>query len=117
MLIASGKADEAIGILSAHDKVDDVEMVADTARLKGIAEVLRGDEEGLGRLQHAIRVRPWDEAGWEALAWGRKTEKVVDGLITGWRSEASKWRSEWSHNALLRGRIPVQIRLSVAAFA
>ena len=72
MLIASGKPEQAIGVLDAHTRVDAIEVVAETLRLKGMAEVLIGDEGGLRSLQRAIRLRPSDEVGRQGLAWGRK---------------------------------------------
>jgi hypothetical protein len=27
---------------------------------------------GMGELQKAVQLAPWEEKGWEGLAWGRK---------------------------------------------
>jgi superkiller protein 3 len=72
-LIATDKAEEAIGLLALQERGDDSTTVAETLRLRGIAEILGGDEEGVRRLQQAVRARPWEESGWQALTWGRTT--------------------------------------------
>ncbi len=72
MLIASGKAEEAIGVLAVQEKGDEAEVVAETHRLRGMAEVLSGGRSGLKSLQAAVRTRPWDDVTWQSLAWARK---------------------------------------------
>jgi hypothetical protein len=64
--IAAGKP-EAADTLLAGAGAD-----ADAARLRGEALVLSGDDAGIAYLQRAVRLRPWDDSAWEALAWARR---------------------------------------------
>ncbi|WVQ80586.1 hypothetical protein IAT38_002691 [Cryptococcus sp. DSM 104549] len=82
-LIQAGKSKDAIGVLGKADpqEVVEVEVRAEGERLRGVAEVLEGDEEGVKRVQRGVMLAPWLEEGWEALAWGRKivAEAEVEG--------------------------------------
>jgi superkiller protein 3 len=67
-LIRDDKAGEAVGILGTRQGKESV----DGMRMRGVAELLDGEEGGLRKVQKAVRGRPWDVEGWEALAWSRK---------------------------------------------
>ncbi|KAK8858471.1 hypothetical protein IAR55_002698 [Kwoniella newhampshirensis] len=75
-LIKDGKANEAISVLSATDGMrngeDDVGIVSRMEILRGAAEILDGEEAGVGRVQRSVMLAPWAQEGWEAMAWGRK---------------------------------------------
>lgn len=81
-LLASGKVEEASTVLAGGlaGTGGDSALIAETLRLKGIAAVLEGADEsnGLGALQKSIMLRPWEQTGWEGLAWARKATHEVD---------------------------------------
>jgi superkiller protein 3 len=78
-LIASGRYEDAIHALEVLG--GDGQVLSEGLRLRGIAEIVGGADEGVGGLrlvQKSVLVRPWDEAGWEALAWARKAQLDVE---------------------------------------
>ncbi|WWD18361.1 hypothetical protein CI109_102811 [Kwoniella shandongensis] len=78
-LLKADRATEAIGVLSTTvGKEDDVEIVAKSERLRGVAEALDGDEAGTKRVQRSAMLAPWEQESWEALAWGRKVVAEAD---------------------------------------
>jgi len=74
-LIASGRYDDAGHALDGVGSGDG-EVLSEGLRLRGIAEIVGGADDtiGLGLVQKSVTVRPWEEAGWEALAWARKVQ-------------------------------------------
>ena len=81
MLIAMGKAEEAVRILSEAGG-ESVSIKSETMRLRGIAKVMSGDVEGgVSEVTAAIRVCPWDEKNWQGMAWARKADNgSADGV-------------------------------------
>lgn len=74
-LIASGRYEDATSALA--ELGGDGEVLSEGLRLRGIAEIVGGGDEGtagMGLVQKSVVVRPWEEAGWEALAWARKVQ-------------------------------------------
>lgn len=93
MLIVAGRAEEALSILLVDEPDRDFSQELDntgarklagvagqvgvatrseTLRLKGIAKILNADESGVSELMASVRVCPWDEENWEAVAWGKR---------------------------------------------
>jgi len=77
MLIALGRAEEAISVLAAQERIDRTMDVAETLRLRGIAEVLNANADGVKMSQKAVKLRPWDLVTWQALAWVRRRAEDV----------------------------------------
>jgi len=67
LLLEHGQSEEALGVLDSASIGGDTGVMAEQWRLRGMAELEEG-EEGKGSLQKAVRLRPWDEDGWRALA-------------------------------------------------
>lgn len=74
-LLAAGRAEDALALLGTPD----VRWDAEGSRLKGVARIEAGEEEGVREMQRAIKLRPWEERGWEGLAWGRKMIAEAEG--------------------------------------
>ena len=75
LLIADGKVDEAVALLTIDHSVYKTLSVDDKSellRLRGAARLVAGDGEGMSDLMGAVRVCPWDVKGLEGVAWGRK---------------------------------------------
>lgn len=75
-LIASGRYDEASAILNSIASRDG-QVLSDSLRLKGVAQAVSGESHGLEAIQKSVLVRPWEEAGWESLAWTRKVQEEL----------------------------------------
>jgi superkiller protein 3 len=73
-LIGAGRYEDATQALAVLG--GDGEVLSERLRLRGIAEIVAGldDKDGMGLVQKSVVVRPWEEAGWEALAWARKVQ-------------------------------------------
>jgi superkiller protein 3 len=76
-LVATGRYDEASIILDGVTSRDG-QVFSEALRLKGVAQAVSGESSGLEAIQKSVVVRPWDEAGWEALAWTRKAQAEVE---------------------------------------
>jgi hypothetical protein len=79
-LIASGRYEDATAALEGAGGGDG-EVLSEGLRLRGIADIVGGADDvvGMGLVQKSVVVRPWDEAGWEALAWARKVQVEGQG--------------------------------------
>ncbi|BEI86438.1 hypothetical protein CcaverHIS002_0607250 [Cutaneotrichosporon cavernicola] len=74
--VAAGKTEPAIALLQRTSDGPVLEA-ARANSMRGIALTLEG-ESGMQNLQRAIMLRPWDEEGWEALAWARRAEVELE---------------------------------------
>jgi hypothetical protein len=79
-MIASGRYEEAAAVLEGVGSADGA-VLSESLRLKGVAEIVGGGDQveggaggGLGMIQKSVVVRPWEAAGWEALAWAKKIQ-------------------------------------------
>lgn len=81
-MIASGRYEEATSVLEGVGSADGA-VLSESLRLKGVAEIVGGGEEGesgggFGMIQKGVVVRPWESAGWETLAWAKKVQVEIE---------------------------------------
>jgi superkiller protein 3 len=78
-LIASGRYEDAASALEGVGSADGA-VLSESLRLRGVADIVGGgdDTAGMGLVQKSVVVRPWEAAGWEALAWARKVQVDVE---------------------------------------
>jgi hypothetical protein len=79
-LIASGRYEDATSALHGVASGDGA-VLSEALRLRGVADVAGGEDEGvvgMGLIQKSVVVRPWEEAGWETLAWARKVRAEIE---------------------------------------
>ena len=78
-LIASGRYEDAGSALEGVGSADG-EVLSESLRLRGVADIVGGGDDtvGMGLVQKSVLVRPWDAASWEALAWARKVQVDVE---------------------------------------
>jgi superkiller protein 3 len=75
-MIATGRFEEAVSVLEGVGSADGA-LLSGCLRLKGVAEMVGGGERsetGIGMIQKSVVVRPWETAGWEALAWAKAVD-------------------------------------------
>lgn len=75
-LIATGRYDEANAVLDGVVSRDG-QVLSEALRLKGVAQAIGGESNGMEAVQKSVVVRPWEEAGWETLAWSRQVQAEV----------------------------------------
>lgn len=76
-LVASGQYEEAKFLtdgLASHDGATRSEAL----RLTGVAQIVSGESDAMGMVQKSVVVRPWEQAGWEALAWTRGLQQDIE---------------------------------------
>ena len=78
-LIASGRYEDAGSALEGIGSADG-EVLSESLRLRGVADIVGGGDDtvGMGLVQKSVVVRPWDAASWEALAWARRVQVDVE---------------------------------------